>query len=178
MNNPVETMQRTLVTQDEAKDEFQQRFQRALLRCIAKRFSMEECFGLIWEETLQDIPLPEDAHREVYERMISWAKSIQELDPYRMPAGPDLDAVIHCHIIGHSPQQVPPCYSTDEREADKLRKIMEANYGVALMYGRTGIVEKAWFARYEIDPGNPTEVLAETYPLAICRLTLLRARKT
>lgn len=34
-----------------------------------------------------------------------------------------------------------------------------------------------YFARYETDPSDGTEVLADTKELAICRLALLRAVK-
>ena len=57
-----------------AKDEFRQRFQRSLRACLRKGFSVEECFGLVWEETLDLIPLPEPEQGPLYEEMIQWAK--------------------------------------------------------------------------------------------------------
>ena len=99
------------------------------------------------------------------------------LDPYQTEAGPELDSLIHHEILGNSRTEASPCYSTGSGQADELKKMMEARYGTTFTCGRTAIRGKAWFARYEIDPGNPTEVLAQTYALAVCRLTLLRTER-
>lgn len=57
-----------------AKAEFQSRFKRALTRCVRRGFSLEESFGMIWEETLELIELSEDAQSELYPELIAWAK--------------------------------------------------------------------------------------------------------
>ncbi len=59
---------------DHAKAEFQIRFKRALNRCIKRGFSVEECFGMIWEETLEASDLPDAAQSEIYPQLIAWAK--------------------------------------------------------------------------------------------------------
>ncbi len=59
---------------DQSKTEFQIRFKRALARCIKRGFSTEECFGLIWEETLETISLADEAQSELYPQLIAWAK--------------------------------------------------------------------------------------------------------
>lgn len=35
---------------------------------------MAECFGVIWLETLEEIPLSEEEQSELYEELILWAK--------------------------------------------------------------------------------------------------------
>ena len=58
----------------EAKLEFQIQFKRALARCIRRGFSVEESFGMIWEETLEIIYLPDSLQSELYPELIAWAK--------------------------------------------------------------------------------------------------------
>jgi hypothetical protein len=41
---------------------------------VRRRFSVAECFGVIWEETLQEITLTEQEQAELYEELIRWAK--------------------------------------------------------------------------------------------------------
>jgi len=36
---------------------------------------LEECFGLIWEETLDEVSLTENEQRALYEELLLWAKS-------------------------------------------------------------------------------------------------------
>jgi hypothetical protein len=102
---------------------------------------------------------------------------MQPIDPYQASAGPELDAVIHYDVLGKPVHEAPPRYSTDLEHAEELKRFIEAQYGSTVISGQTSIRGKRWFARYEIDPGNPTEVLAETYALAISRLALLRMNK-
>ena len=102
---------------------------------------------------------------------------MQHIDPYQASAGPELDAAIHLEVLGKPFDERPPAYSTDPEQAEELRRIIETEYGSPVTSGRTAIRGKRWFARYEVDPGNPTEVLAETYALAISRLALLRMNK-
>ncbi len=53
---------------------FRARFQRALRNCVRRRFSVAECFGVIWLETLEEIALPEEQQAALYEELIQWAK--------------------------------------------------------------------------------------------------------
>jgi hypothetical protein len=57
------------------KDHFRQRFQRSLRSCLRRGFCVEEAFGLIWMETLEDVPISDTAQGELYEELILWAKS-------------------------------------------------------------------------------------------------------
>lgn len=101
-----------------------------------------------------------------------------EIDPYKVPAGRELDALIHYRVLKRALSDAAPCYSTEPNATEALKKEMEKEYGIHITAGTTNIVATRWFARYEIEPGNPTEVLAETYPLAVCRLSLLCASKS
>jgi hypothetical protein len=58
----------------EDKHEFRKHFQRSLKRCAAKGFSVEECFGIVWEETLDRNRLSEPDQKELYDELILWAK--------------------------------------------------------------------------------------------------------
>ena len=51
---------------------FRARFQRALRSCVRRRFSVAECFGVIWEETIEEIALSEQDQAELYEELIHW----------------------------------------------------------------------------------------------------------
>ncbi len=68
-------------------------------------------------------------------------------------------------------------YSTDKRLADKVRSRLKALYGHTVVAGATHSQQRPFFARFENDPSTSTEVLADTYPLAVCRLALLLSEK-
>ena len=57
------------------KEQFRQRFQRSLRACVRRGFVMEESFGMIWEETWEEIALTDREQSELYEELIRWAKS-------------------------------------------------------------------------------------------------------
>lgn len=65
--------------EDQAKTEFEIRFKRALSRCVKRGFSVEDCFGMIWEETLEAIYLTDETQSEIYTELISWAKQLGAL---------------------------------------------------------------------------------------------------
>jgi hypothetical protein len=53
---------------------FCQRFKAALLYFVRKGFSVEKCFGFVWEQTLDEVHLPESGQGKVYHELIVWAK--------------------------------------------------------------------------------------------------------
>lgn len=97
-------------------------------------------------------------------------------DPYHMPAGPELDRLIQEWVM-NKPGQECPAYSTDEGEADRVLERLETVPRLDVTVGRTSRRSGKWFARYESDPSDGTEVWAESRALAICRLALLQFRK-
>jgi len=56
------------------KEHFRQRFRCALIQCIGKGFHVEECFGMIWEETLEEVELSCREQNELYPELIEWAR--------------------------------------------------------------------------------------------------------
>jgi hypothetical protein len=48
----------------------------------------------------------------------------------------------------------------------------------SVVVGHTSLPGRTWFARYERDAMDGTEVFADTFALAICRLALLRLEET
>jgi hypothetical protein len=58
-----------------AKELFRAQFQRALRSCVRRRFSVAECFGVIWMETLEEIPLSELEQTEIYQELMTWANA-------------------------------------------------------------------------------------------------------
>ena len=65
----------------------------------------------------------------------------------------------------------------DEKEARRVLARLKAITGRSVIVGQTALRKTRWFARYETDPSDGTEVLAESQALAICRLALLHAAK-
>ena len=65
----------TRFTESVARNQFRFRFKRALSGCLHKGFLLEECFGLIWEETLDEISLSEKEQRPLYEELLAWVKT-------------------------------------------------------------------------------------------------------
>ena len=58
--------------------EFRLLFTRSLSQCVGKGFTVEEVFGVIWEETLDQIRLHDSEQMVVYHELIQWARN---LDP-------------------------------------------------------------------------------------------------
>ena len=102
--------------------------------------------------------------------------TMSDVNPYEVEPGPDLDRLVQSQVMGE-PDTACPAYSTDEKEARRVLAKLKTDTGKTIIVGRTSLKNKRWFARYETDPSDGTEVLAETLPLAICRLALLRVQK-
>ena len=100
------------------------------------------------------------------------------IDPYKMPAGPELDAAIQRLLFEKAAASSGcPNYSEDPLEASKVIVKLKTRLGEVVITGRTRIKSKPWFARYDKDASTSTEVVAETSSLAICRLALLRVMR-
>ena len=104
---------------------------------------------------------------------------IKDVNPYTFPAGPELDAIIHRKLFGQNVENesVPP-YSTSPSDSSKVRSKLKSNFGHPIIIGQTRMTNKRHFARYDSDPSTATEVLADSEPLAICRLALILLRRS
>ena len=65
---------------------FRVRFQRSVQNCVRRGFSVEESFGVIWEETLEEIRLSEIEQARLYEELIEWAKAAFRMRAIQNPA--------------------------------------------------------------------------------------------
>lgn len=88
-------------------------------------------------------------------------------NPYTYPAGTDLDRLINQSLFQSTENLA---FSTDHHSAEKVKSQISSLYGHRVVVGKTRIPGKRYFARFETGPSTSTEVIAETYPLAICRL--------
>jgi hypothetical protein len=61
-------------TANGAKTRFREQFQRSLKSCLKRRFSVEICFGQIFQETREAITLTEEEEAEIYPELLQWAK--------------------------------------------------------------------------------------------------------
>ncbi len=99
------------------------------------------------------------------------------VDLYRIPAGPDLDRIVHEKVFRTDQTSDCPPYSTDEDLARKVYRELRKRFDSSVIIGKTRTNSgKRYFARYGSDPSTSTEVLAESFPLAICRMAALRLR--
>lgn len=57
------------------KERFRVHFQRELNRCLRRRFSVEESFGVVFAETLQEVPLTPAEESELFTELLKWARS-------------------------------------------------------------------------------------------------------
>ena len=85
--------------------------------------------------------------------------------------GPEVDRAIHEQFFSGNGNLLP--YSTDVSSAEKVRSRLKAMYKCPVLIGETKTRPKKFIARFDSGPSTATEVLAETQPLAICRLALL-----
>jgi len=102
---------------------------------------------------------------------------MSEVNPYDVQAGPELDRWIHLHVMDQCSGDCP-LYSTDDKAARQVLAALKSTSGRTVVVGRTALRQKRWFARYETDESDGTEVLASTLPLAICRLALLHSLRS
>lgn len=98
-------------------------------------------------------------------------EALHGINPYNITAGPELDQLIHSHCF-ESKGEVE-AYSTDNKAAERVRAKVKSQYGYSVSTGETRLRSRRFFARLESGPSTATEVLAETVPLAICRLALV-----
>src|SRR5687767_9514514 len=99
------------------------------------------------------------------------------INPYRVAAGPQLDKLVQATVFGKNENSCP-AYSTNDEQANKLKVQIQVLCKTPVITGKTRIRKGVWFARFGKDPSTATEVLAESYPLAICRLALLAAEQS
>lgn len=69
-------------------------------------------------------------------------------------------------------------FSNEQKAADKVKARVKALHGFPVTTGETRLRTRRFFARLETVPSTATEVLAETLPLAICRLALVVSLKS
>ena len=100
-------------------------------------------------------------------------ESLKGQNPYTLPAGPELDEIVQKQVFASAGDPAP--FSTDENLADKVKVQLKSLYGHDVVVGKTRIPSKRYFARFESGASTSTEVIAETYPLAICRLACVLA---
>jgi hypothetical protein len=101
---------------------------------------------------------------------------LQGFNPYGIDAGRELDQLIHQHCFGSEGELLP--FSTESKAAEKVKARMKGVHGYPVVTGETKLRTRRFFARLETGPSTATEVLAETLPLAICRLALVVTLKT
>jgi hypothetical protein len=93
-------------------------------------------------------------------------------NPYKVPPGAELDDEIHRSLFAED-SGTPPSYSTDDKVAEKVRVKLKSLYRYPIVTGHTKTRPRKFYARFESGPSTSTEVLAETFALAICRLALV-----
>jgi hypothetical protein len=103
---------------------------------------------------------------------------IKDVNPYTYPPGPELDAIIHRKLFKQDAEnERVPSYSSNVSDSSRVRAKLKAAYGHPIIVGETRMSGRRFFARYDSDPSTATEVLAESEPLAICRLALILIRR-
>src|SRR5438552_18649348 len=62
-----------------SRQRFRAQFATVLTACVRRHFSVEESFGLVFDETLDQIPLTESEQRHLYKELLQWAREAPEL---------------------------------------------------------------------------------------------------
>jgi hypothetical protein len=57
-------------------ERFREKFQRSLRSCVRRGFSVEESFGMIWEETWEEVAVTEEEQSMLFDELIGWAKKV------------------------------------------------------------------------------------------------------
>ncbi len=96
-------------------------------------------------------------------------------NPYFLSSGVELDEKVHLQVFGLKETNDCPDYSVSQKMAERVRVKLVKRFKIPIVFGETSIRtrDRRFFARWETDPSTSTEVLAESIPLAICRLAIL-----
>ncbi len=73
-------------------EQFLRQFQRNLLDHVARYSSIAESFGVVWEQTLEAVPLDQRMQGQLYRELIAWAKGPQAKIPKRH------SLILHCEL--------------------------------------------------------------------------------
>jgi hypothetical protein len=66
-------------------DVFVQEFQRALTACIKRGFTVDEAFGFIWSETIEQVRLSQHEEARLQPELMQWAsRTVQEQSCHRL----------------------------------------------------------------------------------------------
>jgi hypothetical protein len=57
-------------------ERFREKFQQSLRSCLRRGFSVEESFGMIWEETWEEVAVTEEEQSQLFDELINWAKKV------------------------------------------------------------------------------------------------------
>jgi len=93
------------------------------------------------------------------------------MNPYQVEEGPELDQFLHRELFRADPAiEAAPAYSTDLAASARVKARLRTINGYPVVVGRVSSRRLQYFARLDSDPSTATETIAETEPLAICRL--------
>lgn len=70
----------SVVKRKGSKVKFRRQFRRSLKQCVKKGISVEECFGVIWVEMVEETDLSESEYPKLYAEMIAWARKLAAKD--------------------------------------------------------------------------------------------------
>ena len=59
---------------ENTRHRFRAHFTRELATCVRQRCSIAESFGVVFDETLDRIPLHEDEQSQLYRELLTWVK--------------------------------------------------------------------------------------------------------
>lgn len=59
------------------QERFRLRFQSGLKQYLSTRESVAEGFGIVWEQTLDEVPLEDKLQRALYARLLDWARNAE-----------------------------------------------------------------------------------------------------
>jgi hypothetical protein len=99
------------------------------------------------------------------------------VNPYKQPAGKELDRMIHTRLFHGEGGMNPPPYSMEESLVPKIAAKLKQRFKKEISTGTLNIRPRRYFARFETGASTSTEVVAESLCLAICRLALLVMEK-
>lgn len=92
----------------------------------------------------------------------------KEVNPYKAPAGPELDQRLNqVFFLGELDEALS--FSTNRKAAELLKRKLENQFKHKVVVGNTSW-GRGFFARLETDPSTSVEALGDTYELALARL--------
>jgi hypothetical protein len=137
--------------------------------------NIRTALGMNKSQSIRDIVAKEFSYLE-WNVLLKNIDLLKRLSERKVTANPKVPSSSDGRFSNNQEEQRSRDVRPSVNWPNKYLSFLELRFGHSIIAGQKNGLRQ-WFARYEIDKGNPTAVMADTYAVAICRLAILRLRR-